>query len=103
MSGFSAEWLALREPFDASARNPDVLDAVSDLLRARPSVHIADLACGAGSTVRAIHKRLPARQRGDLVDSDARLLEIARNAVAAEDVEMNALQLDLGRRRREGG
>jgi SAM-dependent methyltransferase len=97
MSGFSAKWLALREPFDVSARNPDVLEAVSDLLRAHPSVRIADLACGAGSTVRAIHKRLPARQHWRLIDSDPRLLAIARDAVPAGNIELSAHLLDLGK------
>jgi SAM-dependent methyltransferase len=97
MSGFSADWLARREPFDVSARNPDVLEAVSDLLRARSSVRIADLACGAGSTFRAIHKRLPARQHWSLIDSDPRLLAIARDALAAGNVELNAMQLDLSK------
>jgi SAM-dependent methyltransferase len=97
MSGFSAKWLALREPFDASARNPDVLEAVSDLLRAHPSVRIADLACGAGSTVRAIHKRLPARQHWRLIDSDPRLLAIARDAVTVGNIELSTHLLDLGK------
>jgi hypothetical protein len=95
MSGFSAEWLALREPFDLRARNPGVLDAVSALLGSHDQVRIADLACGAGSTVRALHRRLPARQRWNLVDNDYRLLAIARLAVAAENIELNAIQLDL--------
>ena len=95
MSGFSAEWLALREPFDMRARNPGVLDAVGDLLGSRPSVRIADLACGAGSTVRALHRCLPVRQHWNLIDNDPRLLAIARNAVPAGNIELNPVRLDL--------
>ena len=95
MSGFSAAWLALREPFDLRARNPRVLEAVGKLLISRPSIRVADLACGAGSTVRALQSRLPARQRWDLIDNDPALLAIARNAVCAENVELKAIQLDL--------
>lgn len=97
MSGFSAEWLALRELFDLRARNPQVLDAVGALLEARPSVRVTDLACGTGSTVRAIRTRLPARQQWDLIDTDPRLLAIACNAVRTGTIELNAIQLDLGK------
>ena len=48
MSGFSAEWLQLREPYDLRARNRLVLDAVFDLLAGQPSVAIVDLACAVG-------------------------------------------------------
>jgi hypothetical protein len=74
MSGFSAEWLKLREPYDLRARNRTVLDAVSDLIADQPSVVIVDLACGTGSTVRALSPRIKARQHWRLVDSDLSVL-----------------------------
>lgn len=74
MTGFSAEWLGLREPYDLSARNPDVLDAVFDLLKGQSSVAIVDLACGTGSTFRALAHRIKARQNWCLVDNDLSLL-----------------------------
>ena len=96
MSGFSAEWLALREPFDLRARNPQVLEAVRALLQAHSAVRIADLACGTGSTVRSLHMWLPTRQHWHLVDNDPDLLAIARNAIRGQNTELNAIQLDLG-------
>jgi hypothetical protein len=73
MSGFSAEWLALREPYDHRARNKTVLDAVLDALDPT-SVRIVDIACGTGSTFRALTPHLQARQNWRLVDSDLSLL-----------------------------
>lgn len=74
MSGFSAEWLALREPYDLRARNPAVLDAVCASLAGKPSVAIVDLACGTGSTFRALAPRIEARQNWRLADNDLSLL-----------------------------
>ena len=54
MTGFSADWLTLRELYDARARNPKVLAAVAASLAALPSLTIVDLACGTGSTLRAL-------------------------------------------------
>ncbi len=75
MSGFSAAWLALREPYDARARNREVLDTVAASAAKRSSITVVDLACGAGSTVRAIASRLPVQQTWRLIDHDSALLE----------------------------
>lgn len=95
MSGFSAEWLALRESHDLQARNPVVLAAVADRFRSRDAVSVVDLACGAGSTVRALGAHLPARQHWDLVDNDQYLLAQACSGNASADVRLNAVPLDL--------
>lgn len=96
MSGFSPEWLALRETHDLRARNPVVLGAVADRFRSRDSLNVVDLACGAGSTVRVIGPHLPARQHWDLVDNDQHLLALACGGNDRSDVRLNAVPLDLG-------
>ncbi len=62
MSGFSAGWLELREPYDARARNRDVLAAVAAAFAGRSAVSTVDLGCGTGATLRAVAPHLPARQ-----------------------------------------
>jgi len=71
---FSAEWLALREPFDRQARHPGVLQRVATTLSGRPAVTIVDLACGTGSTLRALGPHLPIRQSWRLFDNDLSML-----------------------------
>ena len=78
MAGFSPEWLALREPADHAARNPQVLAAVGSYFADRASVSVLDLGCGAGSNLRATYTALPDRQHWTLVDHDAELLAFAR-------------------------
>ena len=97
MSGFSADWLALREPYDARARNPAVLDDVVASLNRYPSVRIADLACGTGSTLRALAPRIPARQNWRLVDNDLGLLARATATARPATVSAAAITLDLNR------
>ncbi|MBR0787630.1 class I SAM-dependent methyltransferase [Bradyrhizobium manausense] len=95
MSGFSIEWLSLREPHDVRARNPIVLDAVSARFRSHPSLGIVDLACGTGATLRALAGRLPAQQRWDLVDNDPLLLATAGSGSSPGRIDLNPIELDL--------
>ena len=74
MSGFSADWLSLREPFDLRARSAKILAAVAAGFAKFPSLAIVDLACGTGSTLRALAPHLPVQQSWKLVDNDLGLL-----------------------------
>jgi SAM-dependent methyltransferase len=82
MAGFSPKWLALREPADHAARNPQVLAAVGGYFADRASLSVLDLGCGAGSNLRATFAALPDRQHWTLVDHDAGLLALARERLA---------------------
>ncbi|KRE02248.1 hypothetical protein ASE63_07745 [Bosea sp. Root381] len=82
MSGFSPEWLALREPADHAARNPQVLAAVGAHFAPKAAVTVVDLGCGAGSNLRGTYASLPPRQHWTLVDADAALLDATRRTLA---------------------
>jgi SAM-dependent methyltransferase len=97
MSGFSADWLALREPHDLRARNPAVVDAVAASLEPLSSVRIVDLACGTGSTLRTLSPHLPAQQNWKLIDNDLSLLARATATPLAKHVTIAAIPLDLNR------
>jgi hypothetical protein len=75
MSGFSAGWLALREPADAAARSAPLARLA---VRALPAtgVRAVDLATGTGSNVRYLAPLLPPDQEWLLVDEDERLLQM---------------------------
>jgi SAM-dependent methyltransferase len=75
---FSPEWLALREPADHAARNPQLLSAVGGHFAGRSSLHVLDLGCGAGSNLRGSYDALPDRQHWTLVDLDESLLAATR-------------------------
>jgi SAM-dependent methyltransferase len=97
MSGFSADWLALREPYDLRARNPVVLDAVVAWCKDISAVRIVDLGCGTGSMLRALAPRLPERQTWRLFDNDFGLLARATATARPATVTVTATPLDLSR------
>ncbi len=97
MSGFSPEWLALREPVDHRSRNADVLAALQAAFADRDRLRIVDLGCGTGSNLRAISPHLGRRQHWLLVDHDPDLLALARQQLIvwadAADERGDALSL----------
>jgi SAM-dependent methyltransferase len=90
--GFSADWLALREPADRAARDGGLLVRAARAAGPRPV--ILDLGCGTGAMLRALAPHLPAGARWRLLDSDPDLL---RHAVAQAEDGAQAVRQDLGR------
>jgi SAM-dependent methyltransferase len=97
MTGFSVDWLALREPHDVRARNPAVLDAVAASLAGNNQIRIVDLACGTGSTLRALAPRFRAAQHWRLADNDLSLLARASEMAKPAGTTINAVPIDLNR------
>ena len=99
-SRFSAEWLALREPYDAAARASELVG----LLRSRELMSrtgteteggaltrsIVDLGAGSGANVRWLAPKLGGEQAWLLVDQDPALLRAAATAVHAWAAEIGA-------------
>ena len=82
MSGFSSDWLALREPADGAARSPALVASVAAFASGAKSLTILDLGAGTGSTLRALAPHLSTPQRWTLVDHDASLVAAGRRILA---------------------
>lgn len=87
MTGFSAEWLRLREPFDTQARAAaapalDLPRQAAAWHAASPLLQVVDLACGSGANLRELAPRLGGAQRWRLVDHDPALLAAVPQALA---------------------
>ena len=83
MSGFSPEWLALREPVDHRSRAAALAARLTQHFAASTKVTVTDLGCGSGSNLRATWALLPNDQSWTLVDYDPRLLAAARARLLA--------------------
>ncbi|MEE4378365.1 MAG: class I SAM-dependent methyltransferase [Candidatus Competibacteraceae bacterium] len=81
MSGFTSDWLALREPLDAQSRNQPLLESVKRWRRHSGKLTIADLGCGTGSNMRYLAPKLGGQQDWLLIDHDPQLLTAARSAL----------------------
>ncbi|MCU0906534.1 MAG: class I SAM-dependent methyltransferase [Rhodobacteraceae bacterium] len=94
--GFSADWLALREPADRAARDPALAQAAATA--AGPAPVILDLGCGTGSTRRALGPHLAQGAQWRMVDNDPALLALAAapgvTTVAADLTRLDHLPWD---------
>jgi len=72
---FSGDWLALREPFDAMARDPGLASRLSAALPARPT--LLDLGAGTGSLTRWLGHAIGRPQAWILADADTLLIDRA--------------------------
>ncbi|NDB68807.1 MAG: class I SAM-dependent methyltransferase [Methylocystaceae bacterium] len=81
MSGFSPEWLALREMADHRARSSDLTGKLSADFATRDLVRVMDLGCGTGSNLRALAPHLGIKQDWILVDENTDLLSHAQHVL----------------------
>ena len=74
VSGFSQDWLSLREPADHVARNPALNEALIDWASRKTPLRIMDFGTGTGSNLRYLCPLLGHEQHWTLVDNDEKLL-----------------------------
>jgi hypothetical protein len=98
MSGFTSDWLALREPADRSARSSTLALAVGDAMR-QETVGVLDLGAGTGANARYLAKLLPAEQRWLMIDDDPALLALVpgcmRTWATAEGYQIGSAHQEL--------
>ena len=98
VTGFSAEWLSLREPADSRARDVGLTARFVEIAHSRR--RFVDLACGTGANFRYLGPRVGGDWR--LVDSDTTLLARVGAVDGCEtqtqvlDLATGLPQLDLG-------
>ena len=83
ITGFSANWLRRREPFDLAARSQSLAIGLRTALgqQAPSALRIVDLASGSGANFRALAPLLEADQEWRLVDHDPLLLAAQRTEI----------------------
>ena len=103
MSGFSAQWLDLREPVDHRSRNVELGHRPARHFEGWRPITVVDLGCGTGSNLRATAPLLGPDQYWTLVDYDQALLDAAGERLAAwadgADKQDNRLILFKGAKR----
>ncbi len=93
MSGFSAEWLALREPADTAARSESLVRFVAGGAPGpeRAALRALDLGGGTGANIRYLSAKLPSPQHWTLVDDDPALLARVPASVTTHRADLRAV------------
>ena len=99
MSGFSADWLTLREEVDLRSRDSKLLEKAEEWLcdYGASELIVADLGAGTGSTIRAFANSGSQKSESiswRLIDQDSELLENARNR-HCDSYRIETFDLDL--------
>ena len=76
MTDFTADWLSLREPADATARHAGLCRQLRAFLDRRPRLRVVDLGAGTGANLRYLAPRLARPQHWVLVEQDPALLAL---------------------------
>lgn len=74
MTGFSGDWLDLREPVDAASRNPELNAELLAWRQKRDRLSVLDLGSGTGANLRYLAPLLGGEQHWWLVDHDPALM-----------------------------
>jgi SAM-dependent methyltransferase len=77
LTGFSADWLDMRETADQRSRNPKLQRTLAKHFDGWRPLTVVDLGCGTGSNLRAMAPLLGPEQHWTLVDRDQALLDAA--------------------------
>lgn len=83
---FAADWLALREPADHSARAHCLIAPLNAALANHTELRVLDLGAGSGSNYRYLAPKLALPQHWTLYDHDANLLSYTANTDAVTAV-----------------
>ena len=103
MSGFSPDWLALREPADHASVNAQMRAACIAALAGRSPLRVVDLGSGTGSNLRGLSRDLGPGQHWTLVDYDQRLLDVAQTREHEAAAHAPGLRVDYRRADLSGG
>ena len=90
----SGRWLSLREPADAAARAPELVEEVRRHLPATGHRVIHDLGCGTGAMGRWLAPLLPGPQHWVVHDRDPDLLEVAAADLPAPAADGTAVSVE---------